>query len=836
MMLGTKDVDCFVASETWFRDQHSYPMTSIDNFCCFRDDRKDRIGGGVAIWTKAFLSPEEIIMSEKPVGVEVVAVKLKSKMLLIGAYVPPQTVASHHNDVIQFFIHFIDTFLDQYPLYDVLLCGDLNRLKVDSICNSCNLVNIHNHATYGEAELDYILISESVVSSYSVHRTTPIDESSVPHLALLAIPTSTMKNNIHVSRVVYDLRSSNVQSFIDCLSNTDWSFLSNDVYCLNEKCTMFQEYLKFVFHNTIPTTNVTFTSNTKPWITPLIKHLINERWRAYRERRFQIFNHLKIKIRREIVKSKLSWANKMKGKDMWKVVNEIRCQRTSDPMKSLYSKFNTIETAANAINQKLSEVFSEKIPTCLPRPASPATNPIIVEQQVFNLLQKLPIRKASPDIPLKLYKAAAHILAPPLTALFRYSIENSSVPDAWKISAVSLQPKTRNPVSADDIRPISLLPPPVKILESLILDFARPYFLQGYGNFQYGFRPRSSTTCALISLHDHITRSLDDTHVAGVQVISYDLSKAFDRLRHDVIIKRLLSCNVPYTLVCWLSSYLENRKQYVKVGTVNSHLTNVRSGVPQGSILGPYLFCLVMGSLEVPENDCCVIKFADDITISVPIYKNSINSHVTNIHDSITTWSKTFGLPLNKRKSKCLPIPRSRNFKSVSLPDVDFVDSLTILGVTFNTKCTWSHHVDKVLCNASRRLFPLRLLKPYVDNDQLKMAYFGLMRSVLEYAAPLFVGITKTDAEKFEKLQNRFHRLLCGKHCEKECLQSLGDRRKRQAVTLYGKLLNSNHILHSFSCQISSHGRLILPHIRSTRSLNAFVMKAAILYNNFMNR
>lgn len=76
-----------------------------------------------------------------------------------------------------------------------------------------------------------------------------------------------------------------------------------------------------------------------------------------------------------------------------------------------------------------------------------------------------------------------------------------------------------------------------QIHESIILKFAKPHFFQAYGNNHFGFRSESSMTCALIILHDHITKCLDP-HVVGVQVILYDFSKAFDRLRHDVIINR----------------------------------------------------------------------------------------------------------------------------------------------------------------------------------------------------------------------------------------------------------------------------------------------------------
>ena len=305
----------------------------------------------------------------------------------------------------------------------------------------------------------------------------------------------------------------------------------------------------------------------------------------------------------------------------------------------------------------------------------------------------------------------------------------------------------------------------------------------GYGNDQFGFRAGSSTTCALISLHDHITKCLDLHDVAGVQVISYDLSKAFDKLRHDVILNRLLDCNLPQSLICWISSYLENRLQFVKIGSVCSQPLGITSGVPQGSILGPFLFSMVMGSLKIQDENCCVIKFADDITVSVPIFKNSENNHIMKLHNTIKNWSSSFRLPLNENKCKCLAIPRSKCFQRVPIPNAQFCEKICILGVTFDAKCSWRSHIDIVSKRASRRLFPLRLLKPYLDHAQLKTVYFALMRSILEYAAPLLVGLTKNEERKLQTVQNRFHRLMCGKECKDDCLPPLDNRRKQQAAT-----------------------------------------------------
>ena len=114
----------------------------------------------------------------------------------------------------------------------------------------------------------------------------------------------------------------------------------------------------------------------------------------------------------------------------------------------------------------------------------------------------------------------------------------SPILESWSCSSNS---KCARP-TINDIRPITLLPIPSKILEHLVLQSVKEYLLSCYGPEQFGYRPFSSTVCVLISLHHHITAFLEKPEIVGMQIVSYDLSKAFDRLKPDVILCRLQDC------------------------------------------------------------------------------------------------------------------------------------------------------------------------------------------------------------------------------------------------------------------------------------------------------
>ena len=144
----------------------------------------------------------------------------------------------------------------------------------------------------------------------------------------------------------------------------------------------------------------------------------------------------------------------------------------------------------------------------------------------------------------------------------------------------------------------------MKILERFILSRMKSTIIEHYGSDQFSFRPQSSTTCALIAIDDFITATIDRPEVEGVQMVAYDLSKAFDKLKYDVILSRLCTCRISPVVVSWFANYFTNRKQFVKVGTECSHMIDVTSGVPQGSVIGPFIFSLVAGSFNFDPNNC----------------------------------------------------------------------------------------------------------------------------------------------------------------------------------------------------------------------------------------
>lgn len=159
---------------------------------------------------------------------------------------------------------------------------------------------------------------------------------------------------------------------------------------------------------------------------------------------------------------------------------------------------------------------------------------------------------------------------------------------------------------------------------------------------------------------------------------------------------------------------------------------------------------------------------------------------------------------------------------------------IKILGVFFNERLSWDDHIEHVLTIASCRIYALRLMKRLLPKEQLCLIYYGLIRSILEYASPLLVGLNSSLCEKLEHFQRRCHRLICGWLCDRECFPPLVVRRQRAALGLLGRIMSDeSHVLFSFLPRMSARSdRFILESFVTTRRIGSFFPSCSLLWND----
>ena len=194
------------------------------------------------------------------------------------------------------------------------------------------------------------------------------------------------------------------------------------------------------------------------------------------------------------------------------------------------------------------------------------------------------------------------ILITKFVYLFNKIIETGVYPDKWKIAVVTPIPKIAVPKTCNELRPISILPLPGRIIEKYINNNIQTFLenTKYLHRHQYGFRKNKSTTQAVAALLDKILEGIDKGEYSIT--IYLDLKKAFDTVDHKILLWKLSRAGIGENTCKLLTSYLSGRMQLTRIKGIESKMAKVLTGVPQGSTLGPMLFLVYANDfLQISE-------------------------------------------------------------------------------------------------------------------------------------------------------------------------------------------------------------------------------------------
>ena len=385
----------------------------------------------------------------------------------------------------------------------------------------------------------------------------------------------------------------------------------------------------------------------------------------------------------------------------------------------------------------------------------------VTMQEILNIISKLKNSRSSgiDDIPDFLIKKCATLITTPLVDICNSSLTEGKFPDNLKVAKVKPIFKKGEKHSIENYRPISLLSGFSKILEKVMYNRVIPFLESNktLSTSQFGFRKGKGISHALCAFIDSVLNARDDKkQTIGLFL---DLSKAFDMVNHQILIKKLNKYGLRGLAESWFASYLSNRKQIVIIDSTKSSVTNIEHGVPQGSILGPILFLLYINDLPLNTSHAEVILFADDTNmIFESINKNDLQIKISDTSSKLEEWLVHNKLKLNANKTVYMnfnqPKPGLQDPIQIKLNNtlIKEVECTKFLGIWVDSKLTWESHIHHLTQKLSSLCYAFRILSKISPMELLKSIYYGYVHSVISYGIVVWGSTSKsTQIFKFQK-------------------------------------------------------------------------------------
>ena len=369
----------------------------------------------------------------------------------------------------------------------------------------------------------------------------------------------------------------------------------------------------------------------------------------------------------------------------------------------------------------------------------------ITDNETHDIINSLDSNKSN-DISSKLLKVLCNSFCPILTYLFNSCMLTGTFPDELKITRVIPLFKSGNRNLMSNYRLISILPTLSKIFEKLI--HVRIYqFLdenQVLYNYQFGFRKAHSTVHAVQTAIHSVTKALDTSYQC--MGIFIDFSKAFDTIKHNILLDKLYHYGVRGIAHKLISSYLSNRKQFVYYDNeCYSADEDISVGVPQGSVLGPLFFILYVNDIiSCAESSVEFVLFADDTNIFIyAATTEELYCKANKVLRQLKSYIDSNYLHINLKKSKYIHFRSNRqntisntvfydNFKLEQVPKIKF------LGIIISETFVWNEHIKLITRKLSKITGSLYKIRRCIPKAMLRNVYYALVNSQLMYGISIW--------------------------------------------------------------------------------------------------
>lgn len=794
-----------VLTETWLNNTYLNTEILCNKYNIYRRDRGTH-GGGVLIAVSSSLHSEQLV-NQSLIDIEFVSVVIKMKhknIIITCSYIPPSSTHSlyiQHADAIR-------SVANSFNKTDsFIIMGDFNmpsvvwnylpddNYYVQSKLSDCwndffnilydmSLFQINGIMNDYLKILDLIFVND--IDDCYVKRTTPI---SVPedryHPAIelfVSIPPDCVLQPL-VSVKSYCFKRTNYILLNELILNTNWYDILippvNLDVTLEDTFGLFYHKMYSFMDLCIPK-QIMKPLSGPPWNNKQLCRAKNKKNKLYNafKRTGSSVDYFKYSVSRAeytklnsiLYKNYLTATKfnfKRNPKSFYKFVNS---KKKSSGYPAVMTYQQKVTTDDDLISGMFAEFFATTYSVKLfddtieyPFPlaeSQPISLPNFDIHMVISELIKLKFSyDAGPDkIPSCILINCAEALAIPLTMLFNLSIKYGYFPDIWKSSFIVPLFKSGNKSEIENYRGIAKLSTIPKLFEKIITDNIYYQVASIISPCQHGFQKGCSTSTNLL----HLTITINRGFLQRMQtdVIYTDFRKAFDKVNHLLLIKKLQTMGFTNLSIKWIYSYLTNRSQIVRFRSKLSKSITVPSGVPQGSHLGPLLFSLFINDLPTIIKCSSVLMYADDVKIFLSYNKFMDHKLLQMDLDSLYEWCNVNLMELNLNKCKVMRFARSNHIIAnyvIGDHQLDLVESFLDLGILLDPKLNFIDHITFAINKARATLgFIKRWSKEFNDPYIGKALYMSLVRPILEYGSIIWDPIYQIHSDAIESVQKQF--------------------------------------------------------------------------------
>lgn len=733
----TTDADIIVISETWLSKSVPDKDIHILGYNVSRTDRPKK-GGGVAIYSKTKFRTNVLLSESVCKRFEMLALKIEvSKdclLTVVGCYRPPSALS----DTLESFAK----CMAKLNYNEVVIVGDFNWDWLKPIsddfkgyCYEMNLTQLLNAPT--RPNLKYMekstLIDLVLTNAPHKYIATGIFVNDVSdHCAIAAIRNIKVPKTKSRFLQKRNFKHLSEQGFLHDIYYCDWKRISL-IPDVEMAWSFFREIFLSITNKHAPVRTYRIKGRENPWFSDELAKLIHERnqvWamarRTNSESDWLKFRSLRNKCTHFTKKEKSDFylasttENLNNPFKFWKAIKSLNANCNYDLPPCVTKGSEMVTDRAEMLN-----CFNDHFVSSgsLFETVSSSVNHTFVDEDVRNgqsfafspftvaevhkALKGIdPKKAAGPDnLDPYLLNLTADVIAEPLTYLFNLTLELNVIPSVWKSAYVLPLLKGGEPSLLNNYRPISKLSVLAKVLETLVCNQMKEFLCDNniLSTFQSGFRKQHGTITAAMKVVNDLIDAMDrKQHCVSLFI---DLSKAFDTVDHDIMLKRLVNIGLSNQAVSWFKDYLSDRTQCVQFDGKSSAVLTVQKGVPQGSVLGPLLFTIYINNVGKNVPKASFHFYADDTVIycCAATLKKAFDELQTAF-TMVQAQLYQLKLVLNTDKTKLMVFTKSKK-EPQTLPhiittqgkEIERVSTYKYLGFLIDDCLTFKFHIDALV-------------------------------------------------------------------------------------------------------------------------------------------